>query len=428
MPRPRKGPHLYLKRREQFGRKSVWVIRDGANDKSTGCGKGELEAAERALQAYIAGKYTPPKAGDRLEAIPIADVLNVYLTEHAPNVARPDFIEATAAPVLDWWGEKTLADIRGKTCRDYVDWRTARGVSTQTARHDLKTLRAAINYYHREYGPLPAVPALTLPDRAEPRERWLTRDEAAAMIRAARRLRYHRYVARVILIGVYTGTRPGALLRLKWLPSSHSGWFDLDSGVLYRRGSGERVTKKRRMPARIPERLMPHLRRWRSLDMRGDTTGNMGHTAKSARVRRARRSGRSKPIAHAVHYYGRPVNKLRRSWASVCKAAGLGEDVVPHTLRHTAATWLMQAGVDVFEVAGFLSMSPDTLLDVYGHHHPNFQEQAARAQFKRKTKRGGEFRNAEGTGPGMDPKTPGKGGPRTSSGGSQMLDLQGKVS
>jgi hypothetical protein len=94
MPRPRKGPHLYLKRREQFGRKSVWVIRDGANDKSTGCGEGELEAAEKALQAYIAGKYTPPKAADCLEAIPIADVLNVYLTEHAPTVARPDFIVA----------------------------------------------------------------------------------------------------------------------------------------------------------------------------------------------------------------------------------------------------------------------------------------------------------------------------------------------
>jgi integrase len=427
MPRPRKGPHLYLKRRERFGRESVWIIRDGPRDKSTGCGAADLAGAERALQAYIAGKYTPPKAGDRLEAIPVAAVMQVYLAEHAPTVARPDFIEITAAPILDWWGTQTLADIRGKTCRDYVDWRTAKGVSDQTARHDLKTLRAAINYYHREYGPLPAVPAVTLPDKAEPRERWLTRDDAAAMIRAARRLRYHRYVARIILIGVYTGTRPGALLRLKWLPSPQSGWFDLENGVLYRRGSGERVTKKRRMPARIPERLMPHLRRWRAMDMAGDATGSMGHTAKNARSRRARRAGGAKPIVHAVHYYGRPVNKLRRSWASVCKAAGVGEDVVPHTLRHTAATWLMQAGVDVFEAAGFLSMSPETLLDVYGHHHPNFQEQAARAQFKRKARRAGEPRNAEGTGPVTDPKTPAKGRQHASADDSQVANLKGKT-
>jgi integrase len=48
-------------------------------------------------------------------------------------------------------------------------------------------------------------------------------------------------------------------------------------------------------------------------------------------------------------------------------------------LRHTAATWLMQAGVDVFEASGYLGMSVEVLLEVYGHHHPSFQEKAARA-------------------------------------------------
>lgn len=390
MPRPRKGPHLYLKRRERFGRKSAWIIRDGANERSTGCSEGELGEAERALQAYIAGKYNPPpKAADRLEAIRVADVMRAYLDEHAPTVVRPDFIRDTAAPVLDWWGTKTLADVRGKTCRDYVDWRMEggkerRGVSEQTARHDLKTLRAAINYYHKEYGPLPAVPALTLPAKGEGRDRWLTREEAAAMLRAARRLRYARYVTRVILIGIYTGTRPGAILRLKWLPSPGSGWIDLEACVLHRRGPGERRTKKKRMPARIPERLLPHLRRWHAMDMRGEIGGDMGSTARGVRQRRLRHKGAA-PIVHVIHYYGRAVNKLRRSWDSVCKSAGLGDDVVPHTMKHTACTWLMQAGVDVFEAAGFLSTSVETLLDVYGHHHPDFQNQAARANFKRKT-------------------------------------------
>jgi hypothetical protein len=146
MPRPRKGPHLWLKRREKFGRQSVWIIVDGSNETSTGCHAGELEAAEQALQAYIAGKYTPPRAADRLEAIPIAGVMKAYLAEHAPTVARPDFIAVTAAPIGKWWGNKTLADIRGQTCRQYVEWRVAQGVSDQTARHDLKTLRAAIHY------------------------------------------------------------------------------------------------------------------------------------------------------------------------------------------------------------------------------------------------------------------------------------------
>jgi integrase len=380
MPRPRKGPRLYLRKRERFGRASTWVILDGARETCTGCGEGELEAAERALQAYLGKKYTPPKTADRLEAILIADVMNHYVSERGPTVARPDFIKSTAAPIIDWWGTKTLAEIRGGTCREYVTWRTAQGVGDQTARHDLKTLRAAINYYHREYGPLPSVPALTLPDKAETRERWLTRDQAALMIRLARAGRYTRFLARAILIGVYTGTRPGAMLRLKWLPSPSSGWFDLDNKVLYRRGHGEAVTKKRRKPARIPERLLPHLARWRAMDM----AGNAGGKRVWANGKRPRPRD---PIVHAIHFYGRPVRKLRRSWDGVRRKAGLGEEMTPHVLRHTAATWLMQAGVDAFEAAGFLSMSVETLLDVYGHHHPDFQDQAARANFKKKPRR-----------------------------------------
>jgi integrase len=54
-----------------------------------------------------------------------------------------------------------------------------------------------------------------------------------------------------------------------------------------------------------------------------------------------------------------------------------------HVVRHTAATWLMQAGVDAFEAAGYLGMSVETLLEVYGHHRHAFQEKAARASDRR---------------------------------------------
>jgi integrase len=86
--------------------------------------------------------------------------------------------------------------------------------------------------------------------------------------------------------------------------------------VLYRRGEAERRTNKKRPPAAIPDRLLAHLRRWRRMDTELD-------------------------IRHVIHYQGGRVRKLRRSWAAARDAAGLGEDVIPHTLRHTAATWLM---------------------------------------------------------------------------------------
>ena len=58
---------------------------------------------------------------------------------------------------------------------------------------------------------------------------------------------------------------------------------------------------------------------------------------------------------------------------------GSAGKISPHTLRHTAATWLMQIGVSTWEAAGSLGMSEKTLRDVYGHHHPDYLHRAANA-------------------------------------------------
>lgn len=353
MPRRARPPYLYL--RERAGRSPQWVIRDGQRERGTGCPREDYPAAQEQLAQYLADKYTPPRSND-LTKIAIADVLNLYLQQHGPTVRRPDFLIATAAPLATWWVGKTLADVRAQPCRDYVAWRT-QSVSTATARHDLKTLRAAINYWHKERGPLPSVPAITLPQKPPPRLRWLTRKEVAALLRAARAKRW-RHVARFILLGYYTGTRSGAILALKWTPSIVGGWIDLEAGVLYRRGEREAETAKRRPPIRIPDRLLPHLRRWQAMDEAA------GH-------------------ANVISWNGAPVAKLRRSWAHVRQAAGLGADVVPHTLRHSAATRLLQEGVSVHEAAGYLGMSATMLDEVYGHHSPHHQKMASRTGMRK---------------------------------------------
>jgi integrase len=82
---------------------------------------------------------------------------------------------------------------------------------------------------------------------------------------------------------------------------------------------------------------------------------------------------------YVCHYQGTKVRKLRRSWDTARTAAGLGKDVVPHTLRHTAATWLMQRGVKLWEAAGYLGMTEAILNDTYGHHHPDHQKEVKNA-------------------------------------------------
>lgn len=51
-------------------------------------------------------------------------------------------------------------------------------------------------------------------------------------------------------------------------------------------------------------------------------------------------------------------------------------EVTPHTLRHTAATWLMQRRADLWEAAGFLGMSVEQLERTYGHHHSDHLKSA----------------------------------------------------
>jgi len=292
-----------------------------------------------------------------------------YLKEHAASSPSREWISHTASPILDWWVDKTLADVNGVNCRGYVTWRTAqkhrhgknpKPISVQTARHELKTLRTAINWYHKEHGPLPSVPKVTLPEKKPQRpDYYLTRKEVADRIRSARSNSRLRPVARLILIGVYTGTRPGAILKLQWMPSAAGGWFDLENETLHRRGGEGRQSRKRQPPARIHARLLPHLRRWRRLDL-------------------------EKGIAHVVHYQGEQIRKLRNSWPTVARLARAPQRDAPHIVRHTAATWQMQAGTDLFEAAGYLGMSPETLWDVYGHHHPDFQRGAANATNRRR--------------------------------------------
>ncbi len=366
MSRRRKGAYLYL--RERRGRPAVWAIRDGTHEVSTGCGAHDVAGAEEAIARYFARKYRPPGAlaPDKLF---IDEVLAAYLNEHAKHSLSREFLVHTAAPILEWWAGKKLSDINGTSCRDYVTWRTRhthrrararKTISDQTARHDLKTLRTAINWYHREYGPLPSVPIVTLPHRApQKKDYWLTRDDVAARIRAARKSSRTAHVARQLLIGVYTGTRPGAILKLMWMPSPTGGWFDLDAGVLHRRGTDARRSKKRQPPARIPARLLPHLKRWHAMDI-------------------------GKGISSVIHYQGAPVKKLRNSWTTVARAAGAARMDGPHITRHTAATWQMQQGTNLYEAADYLGMTPETLWETYGHRHPDFQAGAASAAGARK--------------------------------------------
>ncbi|WP_061931827.1 hypothetical protein [Aureimonas sp. AU22] len=75
-----------------------------------------------------------------------------------------------------------------------------------------------------------------------------------------------------------------------------------------------------------------------------------------------------------VHFNGEGVERQKRAFQAVCVDGELRASVVPHTLRHTAITCLMQAGIPIEEVWGFATVSMEALQRTYWHHSPKFQE------------------------------------------------------
>lgn len=341
MPMPSKGARLFLRKRK--GRSPTFVIKDAGTEISTGTA--DRSAAEDQLARYIADKYRSSGPAET-HAITIADVLTFYGTEHAPTVADPARIGYAMTALLRFWGDLPVSAIKGETCRRYAKLRAR---AAGTVRRELNTLQAALNYCQKE-GYIITAPSVTMPSTPETSQRALTRDEVAELLRVARRRKQH-HIARFILVSIYTGTRKAAALNLKLSgPCPNSGWFDLQAGVIYRRGESERVTNKRRTPARLPRQLLAHARRWQ-------------------------RNGST----WAVEWRGQRIADLKTGWSALVADANLDWKPTPHSLKHTAITWAIQNGASIVDAAGFFATSTATIERTYWHLSPHFQSGALAA-------------------------------------------------
>lgn len=357
MSRPFKPPRLYL-RRARDDRGAIWVIKHRGIEHSTGAGKDDLAGAQAALAHYLRSESRPAFGqGDPAQVL-IADILSEYGDKHSRNTRRPEVIGLAIDKLVDFWGVRKVSAITPSACDDYVVWRTAqrdarakrngRNIKASTARRELVVLAAALQWCYEEKKLDRPVP-VKLPPQAEPRERHLDRSEAARLLAGAlgwdtkgkrHKARINRHLARFILIGIYTGTRHDAILKLQWRPNTTGGWVDLKAGVLYRRARDAIDKGKRRPPLPIPPRLALHLRHWRKLTAR-----------------------------HVIEWQGKPIaSQERRAWRRARQLARLGKEVTPHVLRHTCATWLLQRGVSTYDVAGVLGCGEDVVRRTYGHH------------------------------------------------------------
>lgn len=224
--------------------------------------------------------------------------------------------------------------ITRELCREYTAKARTQGRSDSTIRGRFAVLSAALRWHN------PRHEAVTeMPPPAPPRERHLTKKEASDLVSAAS---ITPHIHTFVVLALTTGARASAILELTWRR------VDLNKGVLdFGRGSGN----KRRS-------IVP-----------------INATCRDVLVR-AREAAETD---YVVEYAGEPVRSIKKAFARACQRGGL-HGVSPHTLRHTAAVWMAEAGLDMAEIAQYLGHTNlYTTYRVYARFSPNHQRRAAEA-------------------------------------------------
>lgn len=353
MPRKTKPARLWLfpeqRKDGKVVRQATWYIKHGSKRFSTGCLADDQSGAQAALADYLTSLHADEEIvrEKRASETLISDVIAHYAKEKT-DVAKPRELAARLGQLLEFWGDRTLDVVNEGTCNAYVRQRS----TAQAARRELEDFRAAVVMYAK-HGRCREIVLVSLPDKAQPREEYFTRDQVAALLwylwkkkvaQGGKRtpVRSLKHIAPFVLMGIYTGTRSSRMWKASFKRMPGRPWIDVENGVFYRAAPKEIVAKNKRAGAiRIPGRLLVHLRRW------------------------------AKQRDYLVEWHGRPANPRKGLFGAIDAVFGEDSDYVIHTLRHTCATWLMWSGGNVDDIARFLSMSRDILLKVYGHHHPD---------------------------------------------------------
>lgn len=287
--------------------------------------------AERQFAAFLA-KINEPA---RPKLVTVADCLAAYYEAKPQVYPRPSLSRH--------FGAMLPAAIDEPVCRRFAAERRAAPATIHT---EMGILRSALIHAQR-LDWIAKAPFIWMPTKGEPRDRWLSHDEAARLVGACEQPHLKLYV----MIALHTGARPGAILDLTW---EQILW---ERDLINFNQPGRARTHKGRPLVKMTAELRAAL-----------------EAASEAKNRRG---------VYVVAWGRKRVKSVKRAFAAACTRAGL-DDVTPHTLRHTAATWMAERGVPMRVISLQLGHSSTEVTErVYAKHSPDYLKDAtdALAQF-----------------------------------------------
>ncbi len=265
----------------------------------------------------------------------LAMVLVRYWQRHAINLPSAETSKIALRYWSEFWGEATVSELALARQRQFVSWLGETGKSTGYIKRILTVGKAALNHAYRE-GEIASVPYVLPGEDAPPTDRILTMAEAAAIWLVSESP--HERMMLALLFG--TLARPEAALELK------REAVDFDRWLLTQNPPGRKQTRKHRPVVPVAKFL--------------------------------RQTLLEAPDGPLVTWRGKEIASFKTAWRGIRRRAGLGEEVVSKTIRHTIATELRAAGVLEAEIQGMLGHRAfGGKTEVYAKYRPEYLGQAA---------------------------------------------------
>jgi len=275
----------------------------------------------------------------RLETV--KDVLEYYMENHGFGVESWADLANMTNVFIEVMGRKRLEDLRPEHFNAYISGRKRKSFgrraarSTGTLRRELSHLQTAIKFCAKSKLVNPEhIPFIPLPDKPAPRDRWLEKDEIAAIKKAAVPGSRADIFIRIALA---TGARKSVIENLRWDQINwHTNQIDFGKGQT-------KKTNKKRPIVPMNLELRKYLENLRKQKLSEYVLGDNG--------------------------------QIRWSLDAVARRAGVG-GVTPHVFRHTWATHASMNGVSMGEIARILGDSIVTVEKVYAKFQPGYLQEA----------------------------------------------------
>jgi integrase len=265
-----------------------------------------------------------------------------YLRETEGRKKAPVRDKCSLKHLYPVFSGRDMHAISTQEIRGYISLRRQQGAAASTINKEVGLFSSAINYANREWGWNIPNPARHCKQK-EPEGivRWLTKEEAALLVREAGRDPRTPHLSDFITLALHTGCRKGELLNLEWRRVNMKARLILLEGVHTKAG------KRRSVPI-----------------------NQAAHNALMQRLRfRAQHCPRSPWVF--CHKDGTRVQDVhtKGGFETACRRARI-TDFRVHDLRHTCAAWLVTAGVPLAEVRELLGHHTIGMTERYAHLAP----------------------------------------------------------